>query len=490
MDALKFHDLAFATRGTLAGVDPARPVIGRVMIDSREVRPGDIFWALPGTNTDGHHFLADALSRGASMLVIDQPPRDHLPAAPILQVSDTSRALWDLAGWYRAQHEALVVGVTGSVGKTSTRELLRAALSVAYPGMASPFNYNNEIGLPLTLLSLAAEHEFAVLEMGAGRRGDIEALCHLARPEIGVLTPVGIAHYESFGDLETIIHTKGELAAALPPSGFCVIAGDNPAADQMARRCQAPVIRLTGPHAPAHTQPQAVRVTWQGLEFRLDGQAFLVPVLGRHQLSNVLSAIVVAREVGIPLPDIADGLRQFTPVAGRCHVQTIGPWTVVDDSYNANPVSMQAATDLLRDMHDQAWQRPTVATAGPRLLTSTAHPSPARTILVVGDMLELGSLARDAHRELGRRIAASGVAGAVALGDYADDVMAGALAAGYSPTRLARAADWATLEMVLDCWLEPGDVLFVKGSRGMRMERVLSWLKDRCTNFESPRRAA
>ncbi|MFN0053132.1 MAG: UDP-N-acetylmuramoyl-tripeptide--D-alanyl-D-alanine ligase [Planctomycetales bacterium] len=452
MEPVLLNDVLAATRGTATGLGANPPPITRVSTDSRQVRAGDLFWALPGARFDGHDFVTQALNQGAAACVVERSRAAQL-TGPILQVDDSLRALGDLARWYRHQREAMVIGVTGSVGKTTTREMVHAVLSSSHSGMRSQRNYNNEIGLPMSLLELAADHDFAVLEMGAGRVGDIRALCEIACPEIGIVTRIGPAHLESFGGLDQIYQGKGELLEALPTDGFAVVGGDDDRMRDMARRAACQVF-LVG-EAPGN-QVRATQVEFKPgqLRFLVERRKYELAVPARHYLTAALCALAVAREIGMDASAIAEGFRNFSGMPQRCQVEQVGEWTLIDDTYNASPLSMEAACHCLKD-----W------------------PATGKRLLVAGDMLELGTEAERCHYELGACAAETGIDRLVAFGDQADQIANGALRAGMRPYKVAGFHDLEALLTVLDCWLSPGDVLLIKGSRGMRMERIVQWLK-------------
>lgn len=477
MQPVPFHSLVSATQGEVLGVPSPVPMVCRVEIDSRQVRPGDLFWALRGEHHDGHDFVVEAFRCGAIGAVVRRDRASSvldtlrtLPGlkleGPLLAVEDPQAALADFARWYRSTQEGLVVGVTGSFGKTTTREMIHAVLSAAHSGVRSRKNFNNHIGLPLSLLELDQTHEFAVLEMGASAVGEIAQLARIARPEVGVITGIGLAHVEGFGSLEGIVLGKGELLEALPPRGFAVLPGDDPVTRQMAPRARCSVL-FVGESESNHVRATDVRVANQRLTFVADDVQYCVPVTGRHFLRASLTALAIAREIGLTPSQIAAGFANFQPAPGRCHVQQIGPWTVIDDTYNANPASMRAACETLRD-----WQ-------GAR-----------KRLLITGDMLELGEHAAEAHIELGRAAAEARVDGLLVLGQYAEHVMRGAFDGGLRRHRLVQCDQLDILLLVLDCILEPGDVLLIKGSRGMRMERVIDWLRHRDPDLGHPPCAA
>jgi UDP-N-acetylmuramoyl-tripeptide--D-alanyl-D-alanine ligase len=452
MDQIQVSQLIAATGGTLAAGGSPAFAFERVAIDSREVLSGDLFWALRGERHDAHDFIDEARRRGAIAAVVHRRPAIREPM-PLVEVADTQRALWDFARWYRQHHEALVIGVTGSVGKTTTREMLHAVLSVTHIGSRSMKNFNNHVGLPLSLLQIEREDEFAVVELGASHVGEIRDLCGVALPEVGVIPKVGLAHVEGFGSPEKVFEAKGELLESLPAHGFAVLGGDDDPMRRMAFRSSCPVT-FVGEREDCQVVATDVEVSENRLTFRVGGDRFTVPATGRHYLTSALCAVAVAREFGLTARQIADGFQRFAPPAGRCVVLHLGNWTVIDDTYNANPTSMQAACRLLTD-----WS------------------GGGRRILVGGDMLELGQDAATYHRQLGRIAAESDLDLIAVLGRHAGDVVRGAVEAGFKRQQLAECSDFAALTTVLDCSLEPGDVILVKGSRGMRMERVIEWLR-------------
>jgi UDP-N-acetylmuramoyl-tripeptide--D-alanyl-D-alanine ligase len=455
MEHVSLHDLMLATGGRLSAVTSPDATVQQICTDTRQLKRGDVFWALQGEQYDGHDFIAQAFERDAAFCVASNDA--SVPTGPALLVPDTGAALMQFAKWYRGTLDALVIGLTGSVGKTTTRDLIHVALASEFEGIRSRRNFNNTIGLPLSLLDADHRHEFIVLEMGASRVGDIAELAAVATPEIGVVTAVGPAHLKTFGSLEAIIQGKGELLESLPFTGFAVLPGDDPVLRQMADRAPCPVI-FVGEGDDNHLQATRVRASFEGLQFRVDGCDFTVPVYGRHHLSNALCAIAIAREIGVRMNSVAQGLERFEPIEGRSQLKTIGQWTVIDDTYNASPLSVSAACRMLPDLE---------------------LPGIGRRVVVLGDMRELGASAGVEHRQIGKLIADLKLDLVVACGEHADDIADGAEAAGMDSHCIAAAPDQETMKAVLDCWLEPGDVVLVKGSRATRMERIVEWLKDR-----------
>lgn len=454
MTPFTLQQLIDAVDGRPVGPMDLLRLVSRIETDSRRVRSGDLFWCLKGDRFDGHDFLNDVADRGAMACVVaEQAPGLPSPLPlPAVQVADTLAALWDLARWDRGRFDPLVIGVTGSVGKTTTRHLIFTVLSRQFVGLQNPGNLNNHIGLPLSVLGLAEEHEFAVFELGASRVGEIRELAGIAQPEVGVVTRVAATHLDHFGSVENIILTKGELLESLPPSGFAVINGDDAGVGRLAHRFDGRVIRV-GEGPRNDLVATGVQLEDGAIAFCVDGSEFRLPAIGRHHLNSALLALGVAREVGMSDAEIAEGFLRFEAVPGRCRLVTVGEWLVIDDTYNASPASMKAACDALA-----SWK-------GAR-----------KRILVLGDMLCLGEQSDAFHRELGAVVAAAAIDQLLAFGIQASTLAAAARSAGMDSGRIAATQDLATLTMLLDCWLEPGDVVLVKGSRGMQMERVLEIL--------------
>jgi UDP-N-acetylmuramoyl-tripeptide--D-alanyl-D-alanine ligase len=450
MTPVRISDLIAATGGRGMGIRDTSIGIARIETDSRKVRPRDLFWALKGKKHDGHDYIPQARDRGAGICVSER----QSDGIPVLLVDDTLLALRDFAKWYRRQLDALIIGVTGSVGKTTTRNMVASVLAQRFHGMQSPHNYNNHIGVPLSLLQIQQDHEYAVLELAASRIGEISELADTAQPEIGLVTAIGPAHLEEFGSLENISRAKGELLAALPETGFAVLNGDDEAVRSLANRAACEVF-FVGERVRNHVVARGVEEFNDRIQFQIDRSRFQVRTAGRHHLTAAIMAVTVGREVGMSDDEVAAGLESFRPVAGRCCVSRLGDWTVIDDTYNSNPRSMQAACRLLRN-----W-------AGP-----------GNRVLVTGDMLALGAETETHHTELGRLIAGSGIDRLVALGAQAATVARSAREAGMDAGCLGACRDLDTLMLLLDCWLEPDDVVLVKGSRGMYMEQVIDRLRN------------
>lgn len=455
MEQVSLDNVLAATGGRWNQATVGPIDFGRIVIDSREVQSGDLFWTVSGERQDGHDFVGDAFRRGAVASVVQ---RKRLPgqAWPLIEVPDTLRALWDFASWYRQQQQqARVIAVTGSVGKTTTREMIYAVLSTLCPGTRSPRNYNNHFGVPLSLLQIERVHEFAVVELGASQVGEIRDLAGIAAPQIGVVTAVAPSHLQSFGNVDRIAQAKGELVESLPSGGLAILNGDDGAVRQMAGSARCRVV-LVGQSRANDVRAEDVCIDNHRLSFRVERQTYEVNTPARYHLTAALAAIAVGQAAGMETVQIAAGLKAFKPRSGRCRIEQIGPWTVIDDTYNANPASMQAACTVLRD-----WDKAN------------------KKVLVVGDMLELGDRSAQWHGHLGRTAAAAGIDRLLAYGRQGRHVIDGARDGGMPAPFLAHCEQPDTALEILGDWLEPQDVVLVKGSRGMKMEYVVEWLRRR-----------
>lgn len=428
----------------------------RVVVDSRQVEAGDLFVALAEGSTDGHLYVGDALRRGATGVLarVDRfgGPVEMAPSALFL-IDDTLRALQAIAAYWRRRHTVRVVGVTGSVGKTTTRDVLAAVLSARYKVLKSEKNFNNEIGLPLTLLRLDHWHEMAVLEMGMYAAGEIDLLCRLALPEIGVITNVGPSHLERLGSIERIAAAKEELVQNLPAHGLAVLNGDDALVRAMAERSPARVVFYgTTPFCDVWGS-EILNRGLAGTSFRLHAgdreMNVLLPLLGRPGVYAALAAVAVGLAQGTSWSDLAQGLSQVTAGTRLAVYRAIHGATVIDDTYNASPASMAAALEVLK------------AAGG-------------RRIAILGDMLELGSLEVEGHQAAGRAAAAAADL-LVVVGPRAriigEEAARNGLAIVFYADNNAQAAD------IVRTVLRAGDCVLVKGSNGMKMGEIVGRLR-------------
>lgn len=460
MISLTLAEVAELTGGTLHGGDPGTTVTGAVTLDSRTVGPGDLFVAVVGERVDGHDFLPAAAAAGAVGALGSRPD----PALPCVVVDDPVVALGRLAAGVHTRLAAdglITLGLTGSSGKTSTKDLLGQVLAAAGATVSPPGSYNNDIGLPLTVLTADASTRHLVLEMGARGPGHIARLCAVARPDIGVVLNVGSAHLGEFGSAEVIAQAKGELVEALPENGTAVLNADDPRVLGMASRTRARVV-TTGRGATAD-----VRATDVVLDDSARGRFTLVAggeehpvalrVVGEHQVANALSAAAAALAAGMAPADVATALSAAGPLSRwRMEVgRRADGVTIVNDAYNANPESMRAA------------------------LSAVAGMPATRRIAVLGAMAELGPGAAAEHERLGRDAAAAGIDLVVAVGPDAVGIADGATAAGRRPgEESVLVPDRAAARQLMSEVLRPGDVVLVKASRAYGLELLAADLLD------------
>ncbi len=442
---LRLSEIALWTRGGMQGKDL---MVRGVATDTREAMPGALFVALKGENFDGHDFIGKAKEAGAIAALVERPLASDLPQ---VIVADTLLALGDLASHARAQHRARVVGITGSNGKTTVKSLVAAILSLHGKTHVNAGNYNNEIGLPLSLLAMPEDTQYAVFEMGAGKPGDIDYLASIARPEIGLVNNIGPAHLERMGSLEGIAETKGALYAALPAHGVAVINADEAFANLFTSLNRAERVIRFGLDKPADVSAEIRKL---GAESRFalrtpNGSVEIaLPLAGRHNVANALAAAAIALALDVPLATIERGLESAPAVKGRLVRHAMpGGWTLIDDSYNANPASTAAAIATLVEAPEEAW-------------------------LVLGDMRELGPQARELHAQTGALAKKSGIAWLYTVGELS---RAAAAAFGEGAQHFA---DQESLTRALAADVRAGVNVLVKGSRGSAMDKVVKALLD------------
>lgn len=454
-------DIVQHTQGTLLQGD-AQLLVHGVSTDSRLAQGGELFVALKGEHFDGHQFVPAAAQRGVVAVVVSEVQAlpvatvasGGIPAAVIL-VRDTLGALQDLARAHRRQFQGTVVAITGSNGKTTVKEMTAAVLQTRFTTFKSPGNLNNHIGLPLALLRLAPANEVAVCEMGMNHLGEIRLLCDIARPHLGVITNVALAHVGYIGSLDHIQQAKGELIDALDTSGVAIVNADDPRTLALGRRAPGRVITFgTGSEAIVRGR---VRTDYglQGVqcEVEIDGVPWDIrlPIPGVHNVMNALAAAAVGVAMQVPAADIVAGLQAYRGMYGRMAVRRgREEVTLIDDTYNANPHSMRAALDFLASI-----------------------PVAGRRLAVLGDMLELGEAAQALHQEIGALAMHSGVHHLIALGPLARDIAQGAHNAGMAAECIHYAVDQQDVLAVLEHLQRPQDVILLKGSRGMAMEHLV-----------------
>jgi UDP-N-acetylmuramoyl-tripeptide--D-alanyl-D-alanine ligase len=431
-----------------------------VSIDTRTLAPRRLFVAIRGERHDAHAFLGDAIAAGAAGLLVARGSAlpDAARALPVVSADDTTRALGALAAGHRASFRGPLVAITGSNGKTTTKEMCAAILGSLAPCLATRGNLNNEYGLPLTLLERDASHRTVVVELGMNHRGEIARLAAIARPTVGVLTNVGTAHIEFLGSRDEIAREKGDLVAALPDGGVAVLNGDDARALSQASRTRARVLRFgLGPDADVRAE-RVTALGERGYAFDLiawgEREAVHVAGLGEATVSNALAAAAASLAAGRSLAEVAQGLAGYRPVGGRMEPLALPRnIIVINDTYNANPQSMELALRSLARLRGSS-----------------------RGFAVLGDMGELGDTADEAHRAAGRLVAELGLDFLFTLGPRAQQTARGALEAGMDASRVHVGEDHDALGSSLRALLRGNDWVLVKGSRAMRMERVVDAL--------------
>lgn len=493
MQPLTAGEIARATGGRLApqetgaGAGEADGAWGRlatgVTIDHRTAQPGDLFVARRGEVHDGHAFVTGAKSQGAVGALVEAGWAEtdaaqavvsrHGPGAfYLIGVPDTEAALRDLAAWYRRRFDVPVVGVTGSNGKTTTKDLVKSILRRVGPVLATPKSFNTEVSLPLTVLGLELQHRFAVLEMAMRALGNIAQLCRIARPDVGVVTNVGPVHLEHIGSLENIARGKQELVEALPGDGTAVLNADDGPVRAMAAACRGRVIfyavqghpgeaaSAEGPNADLRAEEVrgAGGEAWTfTLVWRGERRPVRLPLPGRHNVHNALAAAGAALACGAPLDAVVAGLAEPELTGMRLEIkQTAQGVTVIDDSYNASPASVRSALNTLAEV--------------------AAARRSRRRAAVLGDMRELGTMSDEAHRAVGHAAAAVGLDRLVAVGELGRMIALAARSAGLPAERIATCANGDEAADTIVGWVRPGDVVLVKASRGMKLERVVAAL--------------
>lgn len=456
-------DLAYIARtiqGKIYGHGPIREV-ERVSIDTRTLTPGSLFFALKGERFDGHDFLKQAWDKGAIGVVVEKGELAKEYAASqktVILVEDTLKALQTLARSHREKLKIPVIGITGSNGKTTTKDMVAAVLEERYQVLKTQGNFNNEIGLPLTLLELKPFHEAAVLEMGMRGLKEIEALCQMARPNGGIITNIGVTHYELLGSVENIAKAKGELVESIPEQGFCLLNGEDRWSHRLSTLCRGKVLYY-GFDANAQIRARELKNTEKGTAFILETEKGSTPVNlplpGEHNVLNALAAAGVGLELGLGLSEIAQGLENVKLSAMRLAlVPGKNESLIINDAYNANPTSTKASLKVL------------------------AERKKRRAIAVLGDMRELGSLEVVGHEEVGKHLVELSIDYLLTVGPLARHIAQGALQQGMDPTRVFSFDNNNDAKKFLAELLLPGDVVLVKGSRALQMEEIVDFVKD------------
>jgi UDP-N-acetylmuramoyl-tripeptide--D-alanyl-D-alanine ligase len=465
MDALSIRFIVKACAGELINAADSRSSVLalRVCTDSRLVRAGDLFVALAGERFDGHDFLTEVVKRGVAAVMVKRGKflPDLANCAGIV-VDDTRQALACLASAYRQDFELPIVAVAGSNGKTTTKELIASVLKQKFATLSSEASFNNDIGVPMTLLNLERKHNAAVLEVGTNHPGELEPLVKMIGPQFGVITCIGREHLEFFGDVAGVAREQSALAKLLPLNGTLFVNGDNEWSEQIVEQTRAEAIRV-GISDYNDWRLRSVRLDQQGARFGIESPAefedefngdYRINLIGRHQVLNALLAVAVGASMGLSKAQLERGLAQCKPAKMRLEMWELNGIRVLDDAYNANADSMLAALQTLREF-----------------------PCKGRRLAVLGDMAELGEHSEAAHEEIGRRAAELGVGQLFAVGKMAPIMARGARGAGLN--RVFEFSEVETAATAVKSFLKTGDLVLLKASRSARLERISEKLRGR-----------
>ncbi len=460
-------EIAEAVAGVLTGSPETR--LAAVATDTRKIVPGALFVALKGENFDGADYAGKAVEKGAAAVLVSRECLEEKTAGlpVVIRAADTLAAYQAIARAYRRYFAGPVLAVTGSNGKTSTKDLTACVLDSTLNTLKTQGNFNNEIGLPLTLLQLDMEHDAAVVEMGMRGLGQIAQLAAVAEPVIGIVTNVGETHMELLGSLENIARAKGELVESLPDKGVAVLNGDDKFVAAMAGKARSGVRVITygiERETTVRALPDSIRSegfrTRFTVRFAGNGTDYPVelPLAGRHNIYNALAALGAGYALRLDPGEMIEALKNFQGSAQRFEclektVPSIGKLKIINDAYNASPMSMAAALDTLAEVSGGS-----------------------RRIAVLGDMLELGDIAVPAHEKVGRRAAETGIDFLVTRGVMSHHIALGAIGAGLSPAKVFEAADHPAAAQKLREFCRAGDTLLFKGSHGMQMDEIIDML--------------
>lgn len=454
---LTIREILECVKGRLLSGNPDDIVTG-VSTDTRKINKGELFVAIKGERFDGHSFILDAVAKGAGGILIQDGcitnANFKLPDVSVVSVPYSIKALGDISHFHRLRFNIPLIGITGSNGKTTTKEMAAAILAKKFNVLKNVGTENNNIGVPLTLMRLNGEHQVGVLEMGMNHVGEIQRLAEIARPTMALITNVGPSHLEYMEDVDTVFRAKSEILGYMNTGSTVALNGD----DEFLRKIKGEFkIKRFGLNKDFDFYADTISMEPEKVRFKLNGKYEIeLNVLGRHSVYNALAAISVTWDFGIKVEDMQDALKEFRVPNMRMEVRTIGDIKIINDTYNANPSSMRQAIEALKD----------ITTKG-------------RKILVAGDMLELGTLSGRFHHLVGRQAAESGIDVIVAVGKLAEHVSRGAQEAGMSEKRIKLfSAAKEAAETVADL-IKKGDTVLVKGSRAMRMEEIVRGLEQK-----------
>ncbi len=448
---MKVADILKITDGKLLSGAPGQDVdLSTVSTDSREIKKGEFFLALSGPFFCGTDYAAAAFGKGASGALVERPIMAGGKRKPVILVKDSTKALQAIAAWHRAKFPIPIVCITGSNGKTTTKDMASHILSAKYNVLKNEGTRNNHIGVPQTLLKLGKSHDVCVLELGTNHKGEIRALAAIARPDIAVITNIGPSHLEFLGDLEGVYNEKRQLLDLLGARGLAVLNGD----DEFLLNIDGPKAVTYGLSASNDLAADILSVDRDRIAFSVNGRAeFRLNLLGTHNVYNALAAIAVASILGVGMKAAREALAGYRPSSMRLGRLTVNGLEIINDSYNSNPLSMRMALEAIRQ-----------------------YPARARWV-VSGDMLELGSDAPRFHEMVGKLIAASAVEGLVTFGELSKHTLSAAMRGGMDARSLWHCASHDEIAGILKRVTKEGDIVLVKGSRSMKMESVIEKLQ-------------
>ncbi len=457
MEPLSLEEIVSAVGGTCLNGNPDNITITSVSIDSRDIKKGALYIPIKGDRFDGHGFIEEAFDKGANIALTQNkilPTTDDV----LIYVKDTKKALMDLASYYRSCFHIPVVAVTGSVGKTSTKDLIAAVLSSKYNVHKTQGNFNNEIGLPLTIFGLTKDHDVLVVEMGMNHFGEIHKLSQIAKPDIAVITNIGVSHIENLGSRAGIFKAKSEILDGMLEEGVLIVNGD----DDLLANLQVPQITFTYGRDEKHTfyakNPKAAGVEGILAIFNTPqwSDEIIIPGLGEHMIDNALASIAVGQQLHLSKAEIKEGFKHYRPTGMRMDLQ-LGPNNVyvINDAYNASPDSMKAAIKVL----------PTI-------------PHTKRCVAILGDMFEMGDYASSLHKEVGRFIGEEKIIDLlITVGDMSRHIQGGAIEYGFSPHNTVHFKSQEALITELKALIHSGDIVLVKASRGMALEKTVDEIR-------------
>ncbi len=458
MLSLKLKEIVEAVDGKILQGNPDQ-IVNNMSIDSRRVKPGDLFFAIIGENNDGHNFIPEAVDNGAKIVITSRSINPYSGLAIIL-VRDTTRALQDLASYIRDKIKSLkVIGITGSAGKTTTKDIIASILSEEKKVLKSKGNYNNEYGLPLSLLELDGNEDIAILEMAMRHKGDISRLAEIAKPDVGIITNIGPAHLENLKTVENIARAKEELLIGLNPDGIAVLNYDDKHIREMVNKF-ADLNKITISLKDKNVDYYADQIEYikNGEESRFrvhegDNNYILeMDRAGEHNIYNALAAIAVARAMDVSWDSIKNGIKDIEVTELRQEIRKIDGIRIINDSYNANPLSMKAGIDSLINIDG------------------------SRKIAVLGAMLELGRIENAAHKEIGKYLYKNGVDVLVGVGSMGEIIAEGASEAGMAEQSIYIYDSNEDAAYFINKIMRSGDAILVKGSRALEMEEIVDLL--------------